>query len=240
MSAADIGMEAWSADRLAATIDHTLLKAEATPVDIGRLCEEAIKHRFFAVCIHPVYVTDAVRILGSSPVRVCTVTGFPLGANRTEIKVEEARRAVGEGAAEVDMVLWVGGLKARRLDLVRQDIERVAEACHAGKALCKVILETCLLTPAERETACRLCVEAGADFVKTSTGLNSGGATIEDVRLMSRCVSAHGLGVKAAGGIRTLASAIAMLNAGATRIGSSNSVAILRETVAALERDSDE
>ena len=203
MSAADIGMEAWSADRLAATIDHTLLKAEATPVDIGRLCEEAIKHRFFAVCIHPVYVTDAVRILGSSPVRVCTVTGFPLGANRTEIKVEEARRA-------------------------------------AGKALCKVILETCLLTPAERETACRLCVEAGADFVKTSTGLNSGGATIEDVRLMSRCVSAHGLGVKAAGGIRTLASAIAMLNAGATRIGSSNSVAILRETVAALERDSDE
>jgi len=240
MSAVDSVNQAWSADKLAATIDHTLLKPEATAADIGRLCEEAIKHRFFAVCVNPIYVSEAARILGASPVRVCTVAGFPLGATRTDIKVEEARRAIGEGAAEVDMVLWVGGLKARRTDLVRLDIEAVASACHTGKALCKVILETCLLSPAEKETACRLCIEAGADFVKTSTGLNSAGATVEDVRLMSRCVSGRGLGVKAAGGIRTLASALAMLSAGATRIGTSNSVAILRETIAALERDPDE
>lgn len=238
MSAATGGTGAWSVDQLAAVIDHTLLKAEATPADIGRLCEEAIKHRFHTVCVNPLYVAEASRILGASPVRVCTVAGFPLGANRTELKVDEARRAIDDGAAEVDMVLWIGGIKARRNDQVRLDIEAVVNACHKAKALCKVILETCLLTPTEKETACRLCVEAGADFVKTSTGLNAAGATVEDVRLLKRCVADHGVGVKAAGGIRTLASALAMLNAGATRIGTSNSVAIIRETIAAMERES--
>lgn len=233
----------WTADELAAVFDHTLLKPDATENDIGRLCEEALQHRFFAVCVNPVFVADAVRFIGAAPVRVCSVVGFPLGAARSDIKAEEARRAIGDGAAEIDMVLFIGSLKARRDDAVRRDIEAVIAACRAGSARCKVILETCLLTKEEKERACDLCIAAGADFVKTSTGLSTGGATVEDVRLLHRRVSARGLGVKAAGGIRTRAAALAMLDAGATRIGSSNSVAILRETVAALEReerDSDE
>jgi len=241
MSPADGGKFAnWTADELAAVIDHTLLKPEATVADIGRLCEEALQHRFFCVCINPVFVSDAVRLIGPAPVHVCTVAGFPLGAARSETKAEEARRAIGDGAAEVDMVLFIGGLKARRDDAVRRDVEAVASVCREGKALCKVIIEACLLTATEKERACDICADAGADFVKTSTGLSTGGATVEDVRLMSRRVAARGLGVKAAGGIRTRAAALAMLDAGATRIGSSNSVVIHRETVAALERERDE
>ncbi len=227
----------WAADELAAVIDHTLLRPDATVDDIGRLCDEALEHRFFSVCVNPVYVADAVRFIGAAPVHVCSVAGFPLGAARSDTKADEARRAIADGAAEIDMVLFIGGLKGRRDDLVRRDIEAVVAACREGKALCKVILETCLLTTAEKERACDLCVAAGADFVKTSTGLSASGATVEDVRLLSRKVSARGLGVKAAGGIRTRAAALAMLDAGATRIGSSNSVAILRETIAALERE---
>jgi deoxyribose-phosphate aldolase len=241
MSPADGGVAAmWTADEVAATIDHTLLKPDATAADVGRLCDEALQHRFFSVCINPVFVTDAVQFLGAAPINVCTVAGFPLGATLSEIKAEEARRAIGDGASEIDMVLFVGGLKARQDDAVRRDIEAVASVCREGKAVCKVILEVCLLTPAEKERACDLCVAAGADFVKTSTGLSTGGATVEDVKLMSRRVADRGLGVKAAGGIRTRAAALAMLDAGATRIGSSNSVAIIRETIAALERERDE
>jgi deoxyribose-phosphate aldolase len=221
-------------------MDHTLLKADATPADIDRLCAEAIEYRMHAVCVNPVHVARAAEVLASAPTIVCTVAGFPLGANRCEIKAEEARHAIEDGAVEIDMVMFIGGLKARQDDQVRRDIEAVVEVCRAGKALCKVILETCLLTPSEKERACDLCVAAGADFVKTSTGLSVGGATVEDVRLLHRRVGPHRLGVKAAGGIRTRAAAVAMLNAGATRIGSSNTVAILRETIAALERDPDE
>ncbi len=234
------GLKKWSIEELAAVLDHTLLKPEATPTDIDRLCAEAIEYRMHAVCVNPVYVPRAAKMLATSSTHICTVVGFPLGATRSEIKAEEARRAIGDGAEEIDMVLFIGGLKAGLFDEVRRDIETVTSVCHSAKALCKVILENCLLTQSEKERACDLCAEAGADFVKTSTGLNRAGATVEDVRLMSRRVALRGLGVKAAGGIRTRAAALAMLNAGATRIGSSNSVAILRETIAALERESDE
>lgn len=220
--------------KLAARIDHTILKPQATPAEILKLCDEAREHGFAAVCLNPVFVPLAARRLEGSPVHVCTVAGFPLGAMAAELKVAEARRAVAEGAREVDMVLWVGGLKAGQDEAVRADIAAVAEACHAGRALLKVILEACLLTEAEKIRACELCIQAKADFVKTSTGFSTGGATIEDVALMARTAGAVGLGVKAAGGIRTLADALAMLRAGATRIGSSGSVAILKEAAGAL------
>jgi len=215
-------------DALARLIDHTLLKPEATPAQIERLCAEAASHGFGAVCINPVYVQLAAEELTGSEVAVCTVVGFPLGATMTRVKVYEAEQAMADGAREVDMVLHVGALKSGAHDRVRDDIAAVAAACQRRGALLKVILENVLLTDAERVAACQAAQAAGADFVKTSTGFAGGGATVADVRLMRQTIGPT-MGLKAAGGIRTLADALAMIEAGATRIGASAGVAILGE-----------
>lgn len=212
--------------KLAGMIDHTLLRADATPEAIRTLCAEARQWRFASVCVNGSYVELAARELAGSGVKVCTVVGFPLGGMSSEAKAAEARDAVGRGADEVDMVLHVGRLKAGDDDYVRADIARVREA--AGGRVLKVILETGLLTDAEKERACRLSWEAGADFVKTSTGFSRGGATAEDVALMRAAVGPK-MGVKASGGIRTRAEAERMIAAGASRIGASASVAICSE-----------
>ncbi|MDW8180384.1 deoxyribose-phosphate aldolase [Thermoflexus sp.] len=211
---------------LAARIDHTLLRPEAMPGDIDRLCEEALRYGCAAVCVNPIYVARAAARLAGTPVKVATVVGFPLGASLTAIKVAEAAMALGQGAQEIDMVLPVGLLKAGAIDAVRVDLQAVAAVCRAAGALCKVILETALLTAEEKVLAARLAVEAGADFVKTSTGFGPGGATVEDVALLRQVVGPS-VGVKAAGGIRTAEQAIAMLEAGADRLGTSATVAIL-------------
>jgi deoxyribose-phosphate aldolase len=218
-----------SAAELARRIDHTLLKPDAMREEIRTLCEEARAHGFHAVCVNPVFVRESRRLLDGSPVRVCSVVGFPLGADAPGVKAAAAREAIEDGAGEIDMVLQIGALKSRDLALVREDLRGVIEVCRAGRALSKVILETCLLSRDEKEIACDLCMEAGADFVKTSTGFSSGGATVEDVALMSGRVAARGLGVKASGGIRTRADALRMLAAGATRLGTSRSVQIVGE-----------
>ncbi|MBN2170192.1 MAG: deoxyribose-phosphate aldolase [Candidatus Krumholzibacteriota bacterium] len=212
---------------LAAAIDHTLLKADATAAQIRQLCAEAIEHRFHSVCVNPVWVDLASRELAATPVKVCTVAGFPLGATAPAIKAAEAADSIARGADEIDMVMQIGALKGCEHDYVREDIRRVAEVCRKHGALCKVIIEAALLEDAEKATACRLAVEAGADFVKTSTGFGPGGATVEDVALMAKAVAEDGLGVKAAGGIRTLDDARRMIRAGATRLGTSASVAIV-------------
>lgn len=217
---------AWTREALAARIDHTLLRPEATPGDIDRLCEEALRYGCAAVCVNPVYVARAVARLAGTPVKVATVVGFPLGASLTATKVAEATLALGQGAREIDMVLPIGLLKAGEIHAVRADLQAVVAVCHAAGALCKVILETALLTAEEKVLAARLAVEAGADFVKTSTGFGPGGATVEDVALLRRAVGPS-IGVKAAGGIRTAEQAIAMLEAGADRLGTSATVAIL-------------
>jgi deoxyribose-phosphate aldolase len=216
-------------EQLARYVDHTALKPETTPDEIEQLCREAQQYEFAAVCINPVYVPLAVRLLRKSLVKVCTVTGFPLGAAVTEVKLEESRLAIQSGAQEIDMVLWVGGLKAERDADVERDIAELAVACHGNSAFLKVILECALLNESEKRRACEICVRAGADFVKTSTGFGPGGATVEDVRLMRDIVKPHKLGVKAAGGIRTYADAFKMIEAGATRIGTSASVQIMQE-----------
>jgi len=217
---------AWTRDALAARIDHTLLRPEATPGDIERLCEEALRYGCAAVCVNPIYVARAAARLAGTPVKVATVVGFPLGASLTAVKVAEAALAISQGAREIDMVLPVGLLKAGEIEAVRADLQAVAAVCRAAGALCKVILETALLTAEEKVLAARLAVEAGADFVKTSTGFGPGGATVEDVALLRRTVGPS-IGVKAAGGIRTAEQAIAMLEAGADRLGTSATVAIL-------------
>lgn len=219
----------FSAADLARRMDHTLLKPDAVRDEIRALCEEARLHGFHAVCVNPVFVGEAKRRLGGSPVKVCAVVGFPLGADAPGIKAAAAREAIEDGAEEIDMVLQIGALKSRDLALVREDLRGVIEVCRAGRALSKVILETCLLSREEKELACDLCAGAGADFVKTSTGFSSGGATTEDVALMSARVAPRGLGVKASGGIRTRADALRMLAAGATRLGTSRSVQIVGE-----------
>jgi len=215
--------------QIAQLIDHTLLKAKATPADIERLCTEARDHRFASVCVNPTHVQQATRLLSGSTIKVCTVVGFPLGANTTETKVYETRFALRDGATEIDMVLNIGALKHADHDLVHSDISSVVHACRETEALCKVILETCLLTPQEIERACNIAIHAGAHFVKTSTGFSTGGATTEAVALMSRIVKPHHLGVKASGGIRSLASLKRMIDAGATRIGTSSGIQILQE-----------
>jgi len=213
---------------IASLIDHTLLKADATPANIERLCHEAREYGFAAVCINPVYVFLAARLLEGSSVAVCTVVGFPLGATMSQVKAFEARQAMRQGASEIDMVLNIGALKAGDLQLVREDIGEVVNACHERHAICKVILETALLTDEEKVTACQLAKEAGADYVKTSTGFGPGGATEHDVALMRATVGPD-MGVKAAGGIRGFEKAVRMVQAGATRIGASAGVQIVKE-----------
>ncbi|MGB9754455.1 MAG: deoxyribose-phosphate aldolase [Roseiflexus castenholzii] len=213
---------------IARMIDHTLLKLDATPQQIAQLCAEAREYGFAAVCVNPVYVAQAAALLAGSVTVVCSVAGFPLGANGTAAKVFETRQAIADGAREIDMVISIGHLKSGDDDHVRNDIRSVVETAHAGGAICKVIIETALLTDDEKRRACTLSVEAGADFVKTSTGFASGGATVADVTLM-RAVVGDRARIKAAGGIRTLADARAMIAAGADRIGTSSGIAIVRE-----------
>ncbi len=219
---------------LARYIDHTLLKPEATAEQIERLCREAREHGFAAVCVNPAWVSLARERLEGSGVRICTVVGFPLGATAPEVKVFEAQRAIQAGACEIDMVLAIGALKGRQYGWVREEIEAVAQVCHRAGAELKVILETALLSDEEKAVACALAAEAGADYVKTSTGFGPGGATVEDVALMRRIVG-DALGVKAAGGIRTLEAALAMLEAGASRIGASAGVRLVEEALAREE-----
>jgi deoxyribose-phosphate aldolase len=213
---------------MAPCIDHTLLKAEATAGQVQSLCREAIDSKFASVCINPSYVSLAAKLLAGSGVRVCTVIGFPLGATTTAVKVAETNEAIVNGAEEVDMVINVGALKSGEIDLVKSDIAKVVSAA-AGKAAVKVIIETCFLSDTEKVMACKLSKEAGADFVKTSTGFGSGGATVEDIRLMRETVGPE-MGIKASGGIRDVETAKAMIGAGATRLGTSNSIAIIRGT----------
>ena len=223
--------------QLAQAIDHTLLKPEATAADVEKLCAEAMKHGFCSVCVNPVHVKRCKALLRGSPVKVCAVVGFPLGANTTEVKACEARRAIRHGAREIDMVINVGALKSGHDAIVLRDIRAVVRACREGKALSKVIIETALLTDAEKLRACELCMKADADFVKTSTGFSSGGATAADVALMARAVARKRLGVKASGGIRTCDDAMRMIAAGATRIGASASVKIVEEAKARAAQD---
>lgn len=217
-----------SAREFARVLDHTLLAPGATPADVERLCAEASEHAFASVCVNGVHVRRCAERLEGSAVEVCTVVGFPLGANDSRVKSHEARLALASGARELDMVMQIGALKAGELALVAQDIAGVVAVARAERALVKVILETGLLSPEELVTACRLAEEAGADFVKTSTGFGPRGASRADVERMRECVGSR-LGIKAAGGIRTLDFALELLEAGATRLGSSSSVALVRE-----------
>ncbi|MET3293076.1 UNVERIFIED_CONTAM: deoxyribose-phosphate aldolase [Brevibacillus sp. OAP136] len=212
---------------LARMIDHTLLKATATEEEIVKLAEEAKTYQFASVCVNPTWVKTAAEVLKDTPqVKVCTVIGFPLGATTTEVKAFETTNAIANGATEVDMVINVGALKDKKYDLVEADIKAVVEVAK-GKALTKVILETALLTKEEIEKASQLSVQAGADFVKTSTGFSTGGATVEDVALMRKTVGQKA-GVKASGGVRSLEDALAMVEAGANRIGASSGVSIMK------------
>ncbi|MEY2195510.1 deoxyribose-phosphate aldolase [Bacillus sp. OV166] len=206
-------------------IDHTLLKADATKEEIGKLVEEAKKYLFASVCVNPTWVNFAAKMLADTPeVKVCTVIGFPLGATTSETKAFETKNAIDNGANEIDMVINVAALKDKQDDLVERDIAAVVGAAK-GKALVKVIIETCLLTKEEKIRACEISVKAGADYVKTSTGFSTGGATVEDIRLMRQTVGPE-IGVKASGGVRSREDAIAMVEAGATRIGASSGVSI--------------
>jgi len=214
---------------VAAAIDHTLLKPEARADDIRRLCDEARQYGFATVCVNPCFAGLAARQLAGSPVRICTVAGFPLGAAASEIKAAEARLALSEGAAEIDMVLNVGALKAGEDEYVVRDIRGVVDACREAGAISKVIIETALLTEEEKVRACRSVQQAGADFVKTSTGFGPGGANARDVALLAVCVAGSAVRVKAAGGVRTLADAVAMMRAGASRLGTSAGVKIMEE-----------
>ena len=211
---------------IASYIDHTLLKADATMDDITRIAGEAASYGFASVCVNPCWVPLCRKLLDGTGVKVCTVVGFPLGASSSTAKAAETAAAVEDGADEIDMVVNIGYLRSGMDDEVLGDIKAVREACR-GKVL-KVIIEACLLTDEEKIRACRLAEEAGADFVKTSTGFSSGGATVADVALMRKAVGGR-LKVKAAGGIRTLADARAMIGAGASRIGASAGIAIVRE-----------
>lgn len=211
---------------MARYIDHTLLKPEATSAEIDQLCREAEQYGFASVCINPTWVKRAAEMLRGTTVPVCTVIGFPLGANTSEIKAMEARRALRDGAREVDMVLNIGALKSGDHDAVLKDIEKVVDAAHEVGALCKVILETALLTDEEKVIASALAKRARADFVKTSTGFGPGGATVYDVALMRETVGPD-MGVKASGGVRTTGDAEDMIAAGATRIGASAGIEIV-------------
>jgi deoxyribose-phosphate aldolase len=218
-------------DKLVNLIDHTLLKPEAMAEEIDRLCREAIEHGFYSVCVNSSWVKRARQALRGSKVKLCSVVGFPLGAQDPQVKALEARRALREGANEIDMVINIGAVRDGDDLLVSRDIRGVVEACKDSRAICKVILETALLTDEEKVRACKLSMKAGADFVKTSTGFSKGGATVEDVRLMATTVAPKKLGVKASGGIRTYADVVKMVEAGATRVGCSASVKIMEEAL---------
>ncbi len=221
---------------IAGWIDHTLLKPDATSAQIELLCQEARQFQFAAVCVNPVFVSLAARQLAGSAVKVCAVVGFPLGASMTASKVLETYACLAAGAVEIDMVLHVGALKGEAFGQVLNDIQGVVQAAHNQHAIAKVILENALLTRKEKIVACLLSKAAGADFVKTSTGFASSGATLEDVELMRRVVGPQ-IGVKAAGGVRSYADAISMIRAGATRIGSSSGVTILQVAEASLQEN---
>lgn len=210
-------------------IDHTLLKADASQEQIETLIEEAKKYDFASVCVNPTWVSFAAQALKATDVKVCTVIGFPLGANTPELKAFETSDAIQNGANEIDMVINIGALKSRNFDLVERDIRAVVEA--AKGTLVKVIIETCLLTDDEKVKACQIAQKAGADFVKTSTGFSTGGATVADVALMRKTVGPD-MGVKASGGARSYEDALAFIKAGATRIGASSGVAIMEGDVA--------
>lgn len=214
---------------VAAYIDHTLLKPDATEREVSELCAEAAKFNFASVCINPYWVALAAQKLRGTPVKVCTVVGFPLGASHRDVKAAETRKAIRDGAREIDMVINIGALKSGDDKTVFNDIRAVVDACEDGRAICKVIIETALLSDEEKVRACVAAKKARADFVKTSTGFASGGATAEDVSLMSRVVSGTRMGVKASGGVRSLADLDKMVRAGATRIGASAGVKIMKE-----------
>ncbi len=222
----------WTKEAIASTIDHTILAATAEPHQIERLCDEALKYKFASVCVNPCFTHLVSERLKGSSVKTCIVVGFPLGANTTDIKIAETKQAVAEGAQEIDMVINIGMLKSGNDDYVEKDIHAVVEA--AGDACVKVVLENCYLTDDEKVKACLLSEKAGAPYVKTSTGMGSSGATVEDVQLMERILPTHK--IKAAGGIRNLETAIKMLEAGADRIGASASIALV-ESVGEKERE---
>lgn len=220
---------------IAQMIDHTLLKPDATADQIAQLCYEARKYEFASVCVNPTHVELCADLLTGTEVDVCTVIGFPLGASAPEVKAFEAQTAIEDGATEIDMVINIGALKANDHTLVAQDIREVVRVGHAANVLVKVIIETALLTDEEKVTACLLSKEAGADFVKTSTGFSGGGATVEDISLMRRVVGPE-MGVKASGGVRDFEGAQDMVEAGATRLGASAGVKIVQ---GALEANGD-
>lgn len=209
---------------IAKMIDHTVLKAFSTREDVIKVCKEAKEYGFFSVCINPTHIELAKKELEGSTVKVCTVIGFPLGANTSEVKAFETKDAIAKGAHEVDMVINIGALKDKEYDLVYKDIKAVVDAANK-EALVKVIIETCYLTDEEKKIACELSVKAGADYVKTSTGFGTGGSTPEDIKLM-RDVVGPNIGVKASGGVRTTEDAIKVIDAGASRIGASASISI--------------
>ena len=216
-------------DDIARCIDHTILKPDTSEADIKKLCAEAREYQFASVCVSPSYVSLVAKELAGTPVKVCTVVGFPSGAHLPEIKALETRRAIRDGAEEIDMVINIGALKSGNDDLVYRDIRLVCEACEDGGAISKVIIEAALLTDDEKIRVCHLALKAKANYVKTSTGFGPHGATAEDVALMSRVVAASGLGVKAAGGIRSYEDAQKMIIAGATRIGASAGIKIVQQ-----------
>lgn len=222
------------AQTIAALIDHTLLKPDASEADVARLCAEARQFLFASVCINPYWVRFATKELAGSPVRVCTVIGFPLGANERDVKIAEAETAIAHGAEELDVVQNIGALRSQAFDAVREELTELASLAHERGAILKVILETCLLTQEEKTTACQLAMAANVDFVKTSTGFSTGGATAADVMLMRSIVGTK-VGVKASGGVRTLLAVREMVAAGANRIGTSSGVNILKELGAAAE-----
>jgi deoxyribose-phosphate aldolase len=213
-------------ETLAKYVDHTLLKATATPRQVDALCDEAIRHHFASVCVNPCHIARAAKRLAGSGVAPCVVIGFPLGENTSTVKAYEALEAISLGAKEVDMVMNIGAAKADDWEAVQQDIEMVVRSAK-GKALVKVIIETCLLTDEEKVRACLAAKRAGADFVKTSTGFSTGGATVKDVMLMRETVGPE-MGVKASGGVKDYAAAVAMIRAGANRLGTSSGVKISR------------
>lgn len=212
---------------IASYIDHTILKPEASEAEVLKVCSEAAEYKFKSVCVNPIWVKTVTKALKGSGVLTCSVIGFPLGATPSDVKAFEARGAVLDGADEIDMVINMADARANDKGALVDDIKAVAEAVHAGGAILKVIIETSMLNDEQKVLACEASVEAGADFVKTSTGFNGGGATAGDVALMRRTVG-PGLGVKASGGVRSLADAQAMIAAGATRIGASSGIAIVK------------